>query len=231
MKQKAFFVLAIIFALVAAGAVYLFLEDLEQNMKEDQDYAAALVARSKIPPRTVVTADMMERIDVPLSQLRSDALQNKDEIIGSTTKVPLYAGEPFLADKLASPDELGSGLAYTIAPGKRAMSVQVNEVIGVAQMVLPGDQVDVIAVLEKESEDKRVKYSTLVVQDIRVLAVNQVLATDEPSLAACTVTLELSPVEAQSLLLADETGKIRLLLRGTTESSRTVARPFKADDF
>ena len=245
MKQKLYFVLAVVFALVAAGGVYLYMENLEQETRQDLEYGTMLVTRDYIPMRTVVTSDMLETKEVPLSQVRNDALKDKDEIAGSITKTPFYPGEPFLQEKLASPGDAGNSLSYNIASGKRAVSVAVNEVIGVGYMVLPGDRVDVIVVMEKEEttvihgeegqvidrEEERTYTSEICAQDLKVLAVNQTMAADQESLEATTVTLEVSPDEAQKLVLADERGVIRLLLREATDTETVTATPLRLDDF
>ena len=102
-------------------------------------------------------------------------------------------------------------------------------------MVLPGDYVDVVAVLEMDQQtgegEKRTAYSTLVAQKLRVLAVGQLMASESTSIAASTVTLEVSPAQAQQLVLATERGTIRLLLRGASDGDTTALPPFKLDDF
>ncbi len=231
MKQRVFFILALVFALFAAGAVYLYLESLQKEMKADLDYTTILVAGDYIPPQTVVVEDMISRREIPLSQIRDDIIQEKDAILGTTTKMPLYPGEPFLEQKVAIPGEVKSGLSYCISPEKRAVTVAVNEVVGVGNMVLPGDQVDIVAVLEKKGEESSGNFATLCIQNIRVLAVGQELSANKTAIQANTVTLEVTPAEAQKLVLADEKGSIRLLLRGAAESGKVNIPSFYLNYF
>lgn len=232
MRQRGYFILALVFALLAAGAVYLYLGQLEEKVKGDLEYATVIVSREYIPEGTVVTKEMLTTEEVPLGQVRQDAFQDRDEIVGMVTKTPFYPGEQFLSQKLANVGEVNDGLAYAISAGKRAVAIAVNEVVAVGNMLLPGDRVDVVAVLEEVEEDKRIPYAILFAEDLRVLAVGQALRPDQKGTTPpSTVTLEVSPAEAQKLVLAAERGSIRLILRGATDSARVGVSSFKLDDF
>ncbi len=232
MRQKGYFILALVFALLAAGAVYLYLLQLEQQVKQDLDYASIAVVKEHIPAHTRITVDMLATRDVPVSQVRSDALQRREDVAGAMARVPLYPGEPLIRDKLVFPGETHGGLTYLIAPGKRAMAVAVNEVIAVGYMLQPGHRVDVVAVLEKKGTEENIPYATIFVQDLLVLAVGQSLTPVVPKgQPALTVTLEVSPEEGQKLALAAERGSIRLLLRGAGDEGRPEPAPFKLHDF
>lgn len=231
MRQKGYFILALIFALLAAGAVFLYLQQLEQQVKQDVQYQAIPVVGEHIPAHTKITADMLTTKEVPLSQVRTDALQNGDDISGATAKVPLYPGEPLIREKLVFEGQTHGGPAYLIAPGKRAVAIAVNEVIAVGNLITPGDQVDVVAVLEHKCTEGNIVYSTIFVQDLRVLAVGQILTVGEKVPPGATVTLEVTPDEAQKLVLAAERGSIRLLLRAAGDEDRSYPKPFTMDDY
>lgn len=237
MRQKIFFVLALLCAILAAGSVYFYMESLAHEVKKDVEYTSILVARDYIPGRTVITADMLNNKEVPVSQLHENVLTDEQQVAGAVTKTPFYEGEPFLSPKLASAEELNDGLAYAIEDGKRAVAIEVNEVVGVGNMVLPGDHVDVVGVFEASEEGQegevrgQISYTTLVAQNIRILAVGQETVSDSTSIAAATTTLEVSPAQAQELVLATERGTIRLLLRGAADEDTVTLAPFKLDDF
>lgn len=233
MKHKAYFLLAFVCALLAAGAVYFYLESMEQSVKQDVEYTEVLVSEDHIPSRTIVTDEMLVRKEVPLSQVREDALQDEENIVGSVTRTPLYPDEQFITSKLASPGETEDGLAYEISSGKRAVAISVDEVVGVGNMVLPGDRVDVVAVQENEvQEDEEIAIDTdaaIILHNLKVLAVGQTMQTDQTSLQAGTVTLEAVPDEAEELVLATETTSIRLLLRGVEEDGAVAASSSSED--
>ncbi len=231
MRQRGYFFLALIFALLAAGAVFLYLQQLEHQVKQDVEYKTIPVAREHIPAHTKITPEMLTNKEVPLSQVRADALQNGADISGATSKVPFYPGEPMIEEKLVFAGQTHGGPAYLIAPGKRAVAIAVNEVIAVGNLLMPGDQVDVIAVLEQKQAEGNISFSTIFVQDIRVLAVGQMLTEGQKAPPGATVTLEVSPDEAQKLVLAAEKGSIRLLLRPVIDGDVFYPAPTTICDF
>lgn len=232
MRQKGYFFLALLFAMLAAGAVFLYLQQLEQQVKQDVQYLTIPVVGEHIPPHTKITPEMIKTREVPLSQVRSDAFQNGEDITGATARVPLYPGEPLIREKLVFPGDTHAGLSYLVEPGKRAVAIAVNEVIAVGNMLLPGDQVDVLAVLEYKGAEGNFSYATVCVQDLRVLAVGQALSAAGGKVPpGTTVTLEVSPEEGQQLVLAAERGSVRLLLRGTGDDHRTNLQPFTMENY
>lgn len=231
MRQRKYFIFAFIFAVLAAGAVYLYLDSLRAEQETVVEYFSVPVVKEKIAARTIITADMLVIEQMIAAQIHPDALLEEEHITGSTASASLFPGEQFLQQRLVAPGEKGAGLAYIISPGKRAMTVAVDEVSGVGRMVLPGDRVDIIALLEEEQEERRLAYAALVVQNVRVLAVGQVLETDDLSVEASTISLEITPEEALRLALAADQGAIKLLLRGVTDPAPIFITPFTADDF
>ncbi len=122
--------------------------------------------------------------------------------------------EPILPGKLAS-KEAGSGLPPIIPAGKRAMSVRVNEVIGVAGYVLPGTHVDVVATASASNRTEDMT-SKVVLSNVEVLAAGTRLeqdSKDSKPMQVTVVTLLVTPDEAERLTLASTEGKIQLALR------------------
>ena len=121
----------------------------------------------------------------------------------------ILAGDALRRERLSEHQE-GATLAALIDPEKRAFTVRVNDVVGVAGFLLPGNRVDVIAT---KSEGKNIKART-VLSDIKVLAVDQKARTDKNDpVVVRAVTLELSPKESEELARAREEGRIQLTLR------------------
>ncbi len=127
-----------------------------------------------------------------------------------------------------APLNSGAGvMSYIIKPGKRAITVAVNEVVGVAGFVLPNSMVDVVATMDspygKQANGRDTRISKIVLQDVRVLAVGQILEEKEGKpVSVPTVTLDVSPEDAEKLALASE-NKVQLILRhlDDTEVAKT----------
>ncbi len=193
-----------------------------------------------IPTRKVVVANAnlslgrqlrredLAEIDWPKSAVPEGAFESRDAIVDRGLIVSVVKNEAILPSKLAS-KEAGSGLPPIIPPGKRALSVRVNEVIGVAGYVLPGTRVDVVATANPttRSEDITTK---VVLQNVEVLAAGTRLEQDTPDgkpMQVTVVTLLVTPEDSERLTLASTEGKIQLALRNPMDTATLVTPGIK----
>jgi pilus assembly protein CpaB len=133
--------------------------------------------------------------------------------------MPILRGEPILASKLAAIGQQG-GLSSVLKEGKRAVTVKVNEVVGVAGFALPGNYVDVMAYLPDRDNDP---VSKIVLERIQVLAVAQDIAnTENKPRVVSAVTLEVTPQEAEIIDLARSVGSLSLVLRSQMDMASVV---------
>ncbi len=206
--------------LVTTGIVYYYLEQAQPEESEPVPMGEVVVARQAIPAGTVLNGEMLTLQVLPKEYLPPYAITEIQQAQGKVTTVPLAAGEPVLETKVAAPG-YGKVLAYRIPPGKRAVTLRVNEVTGVAGFLRPGDRVDVLATLPREvaGEEKTV----LVAGNLEILAVAQSTEGKEepvPLEALTSVTLAATPEQAAVLTLAEERGSLRMLLRPVVEEER-----------
>lgn len=176
-----------------------------------------LVAGRDLPSGTIVTREDLEIVDWPDRNLPEGVLSQPGEVVGRGVIGYVHRNEPLLAAKLAS-KEAGGGLAITIPAGLRAVSVEVDEVIGVAGFVLPGTRVDVLATV-MPGMNRNETTTRIILQKIPVLTADQSYQTDpagDPVLVT-VVTLLVKPDEAEALTLASTEGKIHLALRNTLD--------------
>ena len=147
-----------------------------------------------------------------------------NEVIGRGIVLPLIQNEPFLPMKLAS-KEAGAGLPPAIPPGLRAVSVRVNEVIGVAGYVLPGTRVDVVATVSPTAQHGDMT-SKVILTNVQVLAAGTKIEQSENNkpMPVSVVTLLVNPEEAERLTLASSEGKIQLALRNPLDKESPVTR-------
>jgi pilus assembly protein CpaB len=153
-------------------------------------------------------------IEWPANSLPANAIGNPEEVIGRGLVMPVIQNEPILPMKLASKDA-GAGLPPVIPPGQRAVSVRVNEVIGVAGYVVPGTRVDVVATVSP-TQNQQDMTSKVILTDVAVLAAGTKIERDtekDKPVAVNVVTLLVSPDESERLTLAANEGKIQLALR------------------
>jgi Flp pilus assembly protein CpaB len=158
----------------------------------------------------------MEMVDWPSRSVPPGAFQQLNGLDGRVLKTNMLRGEPVLQAKLAPVGTQG-GLSAVIGDGKRAITVRVNDVIGVAGFALPGNYVDIIVNTQRESNDTAARdnsISKIVLERILVLAVAQEVGRDETKPRVVNaVTLEVTPQQAEKIDLARSVGTLSLVLR------------------
>ena len=169
-----------------------------------------VVATEKIEAGAAIDPASLKAIAWPYGSAPPEAVADAGQLAGRVARREILAGLPVLASFLAPVDSRG-GLAAIISEGKRAVTVRVDEVIGVAGFALPGSMVDVLATFK---DDKGKEVAKIVLSKVKVLAVAQETVGDpaKPKVVKA-VTLELSPEEAERLDLARNVGKLSLALR------------------
>lgn len=178
-----------------------------------------VVAAVDIEPGSKINAEMLSTIDWPSGAVPQGAFKEIKELQDRIVKASVVRGEPLLERKLAPQGTLG-GLSAVIAEGKRAMTVRVNDVVGVAGFALPGNYVDVMVNAQQDHERgaEGRQITKTVLERVLVLAVAQEAGRDDtkPKVVSA-VTLELSPQDAEKLDLARSVGTLSLVLRNQVD--------------
>jgi pilus assembly protein CpaB len=247
------FIVAVLFGLLAAFLALSFL----RSAKDDDGgrsvaMVPAVVAVRDIPERTVVKEGMVEVKQFAPDARHNLALAERELVVGQVTRQPIAAGEQVLRNKIADGPQ-AVGFSNNIPQGKRAVAVEVNEVVATGGHIGVGDFVDVIGVFEvhdpdakntaaSSQGDKAKPYvAVTLLQNIQVLAVAQ---RSEPTLQssgksgdnqsskaseAKSVTLALTPEQAEKIFLAEEIGVLRLSLRPFGDDEQRKIAPVTND--
>lgn len=184
-----------------------------------------VVAAVDVELGTRLTPQMLTTTEWPSGSVPPGAFTDLKALDARTVKVSLARGEPVLERKLAPVGTQG-GLSAVIAEGKRAMTVRVNDVVGVAGFALPGTFVDVMVNAQQDDprgEGKQI--SKTVLENVLVLAVAQEASRDDtkPKVVSA-VTLELSPEDSEKLDLARSVGTLSLVLRNQVDKKTVETR-------
>lgn len=179
------------------------------------------VAASDISLGQRLTPEMFKLAEWPADSVPKGAFIDLQKLSGRVLKSNLQMGEPVSESKLAPSGTLG-GLSALITEGKRAITVRVNDVIGVAGFALPGNYVDIIVSMQKDaapgSSTREQNISKIVLERILVLAVAQEVNRDETKPKVVNaVTLEVTPEQAEKLDLARSVGSLSLALRNQVD--------------
>jgi pilus assembly protein CpaB len=154
-------------------------------------------------------------VDWPAQSPLNGGFSSVDEVVNRGLIAPVVENEPLTETKLA-PKDSGAGLPPTISPGMRAMSVKVNEVIGVAGFVVPGTRVDVLTIIGGDSTNDAV--AGVVVSNTQVLSAGTRYDQEEARqegkpIRSTVVTLMVTPEDAERIALAQSQGELMLALR------------------
>ncbi|MCC6751855.1 MAG: Flp pilus assembly protein CpaB, partial [Deltaproteobacteria bacterium] len=203
------------------GAVFLVKRYLDEQARRQPAANAAVVpvvvAAQDLAIGTALTENVLGVIRWPSDAVPAGTFGVPKALLGRTLRRSIAKGEPVLEARLAS-KEAGQGLAAVLARGMRAMAVKVDQVIGVAGFVQPGDFVDVITTMtpdeEARHERRAAKISKIILQNIKVLAVGeQLVSQGAKPVTVQVVTLEVSPDQSERLALASRHGEIQLTMR------------------
>jgi pilus assembly protein CpaB len=218
--------IVLILALTSGGlAAMLALRYLRQQAspltrREAQAGKIVLAARPLGVGMTINDADV-KLIDWPGGVMPVGFIGSIREALGRGVITPIAENEPLLLAKLSAKDA-GAGLQLAIHDGMRALSVRVDEVVGVAGFVLPGTRVDVLITLNPNTTLNRPEsISRTILQNIQVLASGQVTQPDQDGkpIKVSVVTLLVTPDQAELLTLASQEGRIQMALRNTLDTT------------
>lgn len=199
-----------------------------------------LVATTAIPAGTFIRAEAhLKWVDWPEATLQpayiTQGSRVAEEFNGSVTRRAVSAGEP-ITDSIVVKTSEGGFMSAVLSPGMRAVSIAVNATSGNAGFIFPGDKVDLIVThavplgVENNTGQNAVVSETFV-ENVRILAVDQMLDNPEnKAVLAKTVTLEVTPKQAEMVNVASDLGKISLSLRSLAVKKEDTAQPVKTEN-
>jgi len=221
-------ILVLLLAMAAAGVasygVYLAVRAMPQRSAQAAQSRAVVAARA-LPVGTMLGPKDVKLIPWPAASMIPGAYTKLEQVVNRGLVDSVAENEPLTDSKLAK-EGAGAGLPPTIPPGMRAISLKVNEVIGVAGFVVPGTRVDVlVSINQGEGRDS---VSRVVVSNVQVLTAGtrfdqERARKDAKPMPTSVVTLLVSPADAERLTLAADEGKIMLTLRNPLDQEPTLS--------
>jgi pilus assembly protein CpaB len=177
-----------------------------------------LVARADLGLSSELTPQNIETVEWPTGYLPAGAMTNPEELNGRIVRLAIPAGE-VIRESALLPAGAEGGLAQLISENFRAVSVKVDPIVGVAGFVRPGTRVDVLATIKRTDWKSKQSYAKVVLQNVKVLAIDQKLEevhNSEPELVS-VVTLEVELSQAEKLVFMAHQGRLQLALRGQAD--------------
>ena len=192
-----------------------------------------VVAAAPLSFGTQITTDNVKEIPWSATALPEGAFATRQEMLNGGRRMALVSiapNEPVLRGRITGPGQRAA-LSSMLDPGKRAVTVRVDDVRGVAGFIQPGDRVDVVLIRTEAESKIKEGYSDVILQYAKVLAIDQITGerTEQPTIAKA-VTLEVSAEEAQKVLLATNVGRLTLILRQPAEAKADPVRRVTEND-
>lgn len=237
-KSLALLVLALGCGLVASIGVTQVIANRHTEVPTPSiETQSIFVALEDVSLGQPLTAQVLKLEPWPKGKIPEGVFTKIEDVEGRRARTRLYAGEPITERKLLKRGETSGGISPLIPKGLRVVSVKVDRVSGGGGLILPGDRVDVVVYLTRSRTGSIPETSArTVLQDIRVFAVNDEFdlsseGSDKRSITnAQTVSLLVTPAQAQKAMLAGEMGRIRLILRSPEDDEQTNLTVATAQD-
>lgn len=204
---------------------------LAAQKPEGVETVSVVVTSVDVALGTELSGHQLDTVDWPKQLAPADALHSIAEAQHRVLRRPLATGEPVLEASLL-PKGAPGGLPSVIEENFRAVSVKVDPVIGVAGFVRPGARVDVFVTAKGVDARTRKPFSKLILQDIKVLAIDQKLeeAKNRDPKIASVVTLQVTPPQAEKLIYSAHEGKLQLALRNASDKEKVKTTSVTAKD-
>lgn len=219
-----------ILALLTTAMVYFYMKQVEAASQENKvEMSEVVVALTAIPAHVKVTEEMVEIKEIPAEAVHADTYATIEDVVGGTTTTELIAGEQILAERIVATDEEAE-LAYRIPENMRAITVATSEVDGVGGYVMAGDKLDILVSYTLQ-DGKQVVYTQL--QSIEVLerGPNAGTADSSGSGVPTSLTLLVTPVQAEVIAYANLNGTFYFTLRNPVDSNWQDLGGYGTDNF
>lgn len=244
--RRRLFIFSIIFAMLSAGAAYIYLQSLDDTPEVVVESYVILIASRNIPARTEITEDMIREVNVPFES-KSEFFVNKyEDIVGKYVRSEIFVDSQFHINNLMTGKD--EELSVKISGNMRAVSVGITGQSGVANLIKPGDRVDIIIFLPELKENQMVvrpDITRMIMQNVEVLAIDKDLTSAEDTLIAdeevdsqkfYIATLAVPVFDVEKIILAKDIGLLDLALRPIEgdfiyDSDGAIWQEFLLDDF
>ena len=230
-RPLAFFGVALLLGLITSFFVFSWLQDEKNRLMASpiplSKNVPVFVSNADLSWGTKLTPEMMQLQEFPPGAVPEGHFTSLEAIKDRVLLIDLKRNELLLESKLAPLGTANGGVAAVTDINKRAMSVKVDDVIGVAGFIKPGDRVDVMVTIESEGGKQANMMSKMILENVKVLASGTQMerkGKDEEPKPVQVITVEVEVEEAEKLALASTQGKLRLALRNPLNNEKVLTK-------
>jgi pilus assembly protein CpaB len=230
-RPLAFFAVALLLGLITSFLVFSWLQNEKNRLMAApiplSRNVPVLVSNADLSWGTKLTPEMMQLQEFPSGAIPEGHFTSLEAIKDRVLLIDLKRSELLLESKLAPLGTTSGGVAAVTDIDKRAMSVKVDDVIGVAGFIKPGDRVDVMVTIEPEGGKQANMMSKMILENVKVLATGTQMerkGKDEEPKPVQVITVEVNVEEAEKLALASTQGRLRLALRNPLNKEHVLTK-------
>ena len=230
-RPLAFFAVALLLGLITSFLVFSWLQNEKNRLMAApiplSKNVQVLVSNADLSWGTKLAPEMMQLQEFPSGAIPEGHFTSLEAIKDRVLLIDLKRSELLLESKLAPLGTTSGGVAAVTDIDKRAMSVKVDDVIGVAGFIKPGDRVDVMVTIEPEGGKQANMMSKMILENVKVLATGTQMerkGKDEEPKPVQVITVEVNVEEAEKLALASTQGRLRLALRNPLNKEHVLTK-------
>jgi pilus assembly protein CpaB len=223
-------ILALILAIITGVLLYRYLDSVSEPVVVEIEKSNVVVAIADIPANIPITTEMIKLTQLPEESVHILAVKDINEVIGKVSSSVIIQGEQILSSKLITPGVGNGTLAYKINEGMRAITVGVNNLTGLSNMIIPDNRVDIVGMYSVEveqpggGETKTIDYTTMLLENVRVLAIDDKMTEQDKAASEeeyVSLTLEVTPLQAMEVSMTEYKGSLRAILRSPLDEGIT----------
>jgi Flp pilus assembly protein CpaB len=222
--NKKIIFITLILTIFTSLLIYVYITRSSNKTTDVVEYVNTYVAAKTLPPKYKIIDSDIKLVKIKKEDMNVNALTNPNDIIGKRVKESIMEGEQIVGGRLM--DEKKSTLSSSMPEGMRAVSLNVQEQMIVSNLIRPGDFVDIIASFEKEEIEEATqitifpRVTKIILQNIEILSLGQdtVITDEKIKDTPKTITVAISPQDAEKLVYASEYATLRLVLRHTDDN-------------
>jgi pilus assembly protein CpaB len=218
MRSKVVLLLALVMAVVTTALFFQYMKDFQTTTTTvtTTPTVGVVIAVDQIEKNERISAEKIKIVQIQEKNVHPQAIRNMDEVKDKLATSTIIRDEPILSHRIVSEKEETSFVSRKIKEGYRAVSVGVNINQSVTNLIEPEDEVDIILTKRLKANGTEKVLSEIVLKNVRVIAVGRKLVnsedSEEPYVEYSSVTVELKPVDAITLVRSTEEGNIHFIL-------------------
>jgi pilus assembly protein CpaB len=222
-RLKKIYLMAFIVAIIAGLTTYYFAASIQRQAQKSTDNKQyVVVAAVSIPADTIITAEMVQSIELPSEAIHANAVKSLTDAIGKINQYPVAPQEQILSSRIQEKSKDNKRLSYSLEPGYRAITLSVDSVSGVAGFIVPGDYIDLIV----NTTVDEINVSRYQVENLLVLRLGNNVTAEGQGAVYQSMTIAATPEQILKINHGINNGRVTYVLRSVEDRVEDNIEPY-----